>query len=232
VATFSLVHGAWHGAWCWERLIPELESLGHRTVAVDLPSDDPDATFEAYADVVAESLEAAAGADAILVGHSMAGPTIPLVPERHPVRRLVYLCAVVPSPGVSVGQQLADEDILDHGYMEIRGELVSNGFTRWADPVKARQFMYADCDGSDAEAAIQRLRPQAQSPYTVPCPLTEFPDVPSTYVGCRDDRLVRPEWSRRVAEQRLGAEFIELPGSHSPFLSRPEELASVLVGLA
>ncbi|MDX6593480.1 MAG: hypothetical protein QOJ13_2676 [Gaiellales bacterium] len=232
MATFALVHGAWHGAWCWERLIPELESLGHRTVAMDLPSDDPEATFEAYADVVAKSLEADAGDDVILVGHSMAGPTIPLVPGRYPVRRLVYLCAVAPDPGVSVAQQLADEDVLDRTYMEIRGELVSDGFTRWADAAKARRFMYADCDAPAVEAAIQRLRPQAQSPYTVPCPLSEFPDVPSTYIGCRDDRLVRPEWSRRVAEQRLDAEFIELPGSHSPFLSRADHLASVLGGLA
>ncbi len=232
MATFALVHGAWHGAWCWERLIPKLESRGHRAVAMDLPSDDPDATFETYADVVAECLDAAAGEDAILVGHSMAGPAIPLVPERHPVRRLVYLCAVVPSPGFSVAQQLADEDILDRGFMEIRSELVSNGFTRWADGAKARQFMYADCDASDVEEAIQRLRPQAQSPYAAPCPLTKFPDVHSTYIGCSDDRLVRPEWSKRVADQRLGAEFIELPGSHSPFLSRADDLASLLVGLA
>lgn len=233
MATFALVHGAWHGAWCWERLVPELESRGHRTVAMDLPSDDPEATFETYADVIAESLdEADAGHDTILVGHSMAGPTIPLVPERHTVRRLVYLCAVVPNPGVSVAQQLAEEDILDHAYMEIRGELVSNGFTRWADAAKARQFMYADCDAPDVEAAIQRLRPQAQSPYTVPCPLTEFPGVPATYIACRDDRLVRSEWSKRVVEKRLDAEFIELPGGHSPFLSRPGDVAAVLEDLA
>lgn len=91
--------------------------------------------------------------------------------------------------------------------------------------------MYADCDPADAEAAIQRLRPQAVTPYAVPCPLAEFPDVPSTYIGCRDDALVRPEWSRSAA-QRLGAEFIELPGSHSPFLSRPSDLATVLDALA
>jgi pimeloyl-ACP methyl ester carboxylesterase len=232
VATFALVHGAWHGKWCWERLVPELESRGHHTIVMDLPSDDPDATFEEYADVVADHLSADAGEEPILVGHSMAGPTIPLVPERHAVRRLVYLCAVVPNPGVSVAQQLADEDILDHGYMDIRGELVAEGFSRWADPAKARHFMYADCDDADAEAALQRLRPQALAPYPMPCSLTAFPDVPSTYVGCRADGLVRPEWSRRAAERRLGAEFIELPGGHSPFLSRPGDLASTLDALA
>jgi pimeloyl-ACP methyl ester carboxylesterase len=232
MATFALVHGAWHGRWCWERLVPELEARGHRALAMDLPSDDPEATFEAYADVVAEHLAAAGADDAILVGHSMAGPAIPLVPQRRPVRRLVYLCAVAPNPGMSVAQQLAEEDVLAHEYMEIRGELLADGVTRWADPEKARRFMYADCDAADAQAAIERLRPQALAPYAVPCPLTEFPDVPSTYVGCRDDRLVRPDWSRWVAEQRLDAEFVELPGSHSPFLSRPADLASTLDALA
>ena len=231
MATFALAHGAWHGQWCWERLLPELEDRGHRAVTMDLPSDDPAATFETYADVVAGHLAAVDG-DVILVGHSMAGPTIPLVPERHPVRRLVYLCAVAPNPGVTVAQQLADEDILSHAYMEIRGELLADGFTRWADPKKAHQFMYADCDPADAEAAIRRLRPQAVAPYAVPCSLDEFPDVPATYIACRDDRLVRREWSKWVAEDRLGAEFIDFPGGHSPFLSRPSELASVLDALA
>ena len=231
MATFALVHGAWHGQWCWERLVPELEARGHRTLAMDLPSDVPGTTFETYAEVVAEHLASGDGEDAMLVGHSMAGPTIALVPQRHPVRRLVYLCAIVPDPGVSVAQQLAGEDVLDHGYMEIRGELAGDGVSRWVDPEKARRFMYVDCDPADADAAIARLRPQAHSPYAVPCPLDAFPDVPCTSIGCRDDQLVRPEWSRSVAEKRLGTELVELPGSHSPFLSRPAELASVLDAL-
>ena len=88
--------------------------------------------------------------------------------------------------------------------------------------------MYADCDPADVEAAIERLRPQAVAPYGVPCPLDAFPDVPSVYIGCSEDQLVRSEWSRSVAEQRLGAEFIDVPASHSPFLSRPADLAATL----
>ena len=54
--TFGLVHGAWHGAWCWERLVPELELLGHRTVAVDLPAEDPHAGLTRYAELTAAAL--------------------------------------------------------------------------------------------------------------------------------------------------------------------------------
>jgi len=77
MATFVLVHGAWHGAWCWEKVIAHLHHLGHQAVAVDLPGSDPTASFDDYARVV---LAAAEGLDdPILVGHSMGGQTIPIV---------------------------------------------------------------------------------------------------------------------------------------------------------
>ena len=76
MSTFMLIHGAWHGAWCWERLVPELESLGHRTLTVDLPSDDPTATFETYADHAVEAMSTEDD-QVVLVGHSMAGMSIP-----------------------------------------------------------------------------------------------------------------------------------------------------------
>ncbi|ULE35186.1 alpha/beta fold hydrolase [Mycobacterium sp. IDR2000157661] len=75
MSTFAMVHGAWHGAWCWDRLTPELEALAHRVVVMDLPIDDSSASFDDYADVV-----------------------VPLVAQRIPVRRLVYLCAMPPIP--------------------------------------------------------------------------------------------------------------------------------------
>jgi len=78
--TFALVHGAWHGAWAWDALIPELEARGHRVVAPDLPCEDVDAGTAEYAGVVIEALDGSD--DAIVVGHSLGGMTIPLVPAR------------------------------------------------------------------------------------------------------------------------------------------------------
>lgn len=231
MATFALVHGAWHGKWCWERVVPELESRGHHAITMDLPSDDPEATFETYADVVAEHL-AHARDDVVLVGHSLAGLTIPLVPARRAVRRLVFLCALVPDLGCSFLEQLRGEEMLDLGYAEGLGDADPEGRRGWTDPGLAREFLFADCDDADANWAIARLRPQAPAPYQHPCSLSVFPDVPATYIGCRADRLVKPAWSRRVAKERLHADFLELPGSHSPFLSRPVALASALHALA
>src|ERR1700682_4384448 len=94
MATFGLVHGAWHGAWCWEALIPELQPRGHRAIAMDLPSDQRAATFDDYAAAVAASLPP--NPDLVLVGHSLAGMVIPLVALRRPVQLLVFLCALIP----------------------------------------------------------------------------------------------------------------------------------------
>jgi pimeloyl-ACP methyl ester carboxylesterase len=226
VSTFALVHGAWHGAWCWERLTPELEARGHRVVAPDLPSDDPAATFIDYADVVVDAL--GREDNVVLVGHSLAGNTVPLVAARRPVSRLVYLCAVVPIPGRSFDEQTKIEpDTFVRGYQAglTADEL---GRTRWTDEALACETFYADCDERDARRAFERLRPQATTPYDVPCPIDAFPPAPSTYVVCSEDRIINPDWSRRVAPERLDAELVELPGSHSPFLSRPAALAEVL----
>ena len=154
---------------------------------------------------------------------------MPLVAARREVSRLVYLCALVPLPGSTFMDQLANEEgMIDLAYLEGLGETDPEGRRGWGDEGLARQFMYADCDDQTTKGAIDRLRPQAQPPYSVPCPLDAFPDTPCTYIVCREDRLVSPDWSRRVARERLNADLIELPGSHSPFLSRPRELAETL----
>jgi pimeloyl-ACP methyl ester carboxylesterase len=90
VSTFVLVHGAWHGAWCWSRLLPELEARGHRSVVMDLPVEDGDATFEEYADVV-------------LVGHSLGAMVLPLVAASRSVSMLVTLCGLIPMSTVGRG---------------------------------------------------------------------------------------------------------------------------------
>ena len=77
-----LVHGGGHGAWCWERLTPELEALGHRVIAMDLPIEDSAATFDDYANIVCAATQDVAGADLILVGHSIGGQTVPVVAAR------------------------------------------------------------------------------------------------------------------------------------------------------
>jgi pimeloyl-ACP methyl ester carboxylesterase len=231
MATFALVHGAWCGSWCWESLAPLLRCAGHDVIVMDLPRDDGSATFADYADVVCDALEGV-DEDVVLVGHSMAGATVPLVAARRAVRHVVYLCAFVPDIGRTVLDQLRDEPVVDPAYLKGLSEPDSQNRTAWVDLQLARELLFGDCDESTSRAAASRLGPQARYPYSVPFSLTEFPDVSSTSVVCSEDRMVRPEWSRRIARDRLGAELIELAGSHSPFLSRPRVLADVLLRLA
>jgi pimeloyl-ACP methyl ester carboxylesterase len=171
--------------------------------------------------------------DVVLVGHSYNGNTIPLVAARRPVRHLVYLCAMVPDIGRSVFDQMSDElEMLNPVAYEQGLSLPDEQLRQvWTDLDLACAMFYGDCDEPTTKAAIDRLRPQSAYPAIVPSSLTEFPAVPTTYVVCSDDQILRPVWSRHTARERLGAELIELPGDHSPFYSRPDVLAEVLLGL-
>jgi pimeloyl-ACP methyl ester carboxylesterase len=228
VTTFALVPGAWHGEWCWERLTPELERRGHAVVAPDLPCDDPAATFSDYAAVVADALDGT-GDDVVVVGHSLGGLTIPLVAAQRPVRGLVYLCALVPIPGQSLSRQLrAEPETFVPGYDAGLAVDRERGTSRWVDFAVARERLYGDCAEPDARAAFDRLRPQGAGANRVPCPLAVLPDVPAVAIVGAGDRIVDPDHARRVARERLGVAPVELPGDHSPFLSRPAELADLL----
>jgi pimeloyl-ACP methyl ester carboxylesterase len=231
MTTFALVHGAWCGAWCWELLTPLLQQEGHDVVTMDLPCNDASASFETYADVVCAALDGC-GHDVVLVGHSLGANTIPLVATRRPVRHLVYLCGAIPEIGRSVFDQIAGADMMKPGWDAGLSEPDAESPTTWVDPDCARVLLFADCDEPTVEAAFNHLRPQASYPSTLPFSLSEFPTVSCTSVICSDDRMIDPDWSKRIARDRLGADVIELPGSHSPFLSRPSALADVLLRLA
>jgi pimeloyl-ACP methyl ester carboxylesterase len=232
MTTFALVHGGYHGAWCWEHLTPLLEKAGHDVVVMDLPLEDSSATFDIYAAVVCAAI-ADRDDDVVLVGHSYAGNTIPLVAARRPIRHLVYLCAMIPDIGRSLFDQLGDApEMLNPAYeqgLSVPDEQLRQG---WTDLDLARAVFYGDCSEQVAQAALNRLRPQSVYPALQPCSLAEFPTVKTTYVVCGDDQMLRPEWSRRTVRERIDAELIELPGDHSPFYSRPSALADVLLGLA
>jgi len=122
-------------------------------------------------------------------------------------------------------------EMLNPVYERGLSELDESLCQRWIDLDIARQVFYGDCDDELAQSARDRLRPQSVSPALAPCSLAEHPTVPTTYIVCKDDQMLRPEWSRWAVRERLTAELVELPGGHSPFYSRPAELAAVLLGL-
>jgi Alpha/beta hydrolase family len=229
VITFGLVHGAWHGAWCWDLVVAELRERGYGAIAVDLPCDDPQAGAEAYARVVLDAL--ADAEDVVLVGHSLGGLTIPVVAQQRRVRATVYLAALVPTGGSSFDDgHTAEPDRLMPGLGagQIRYE---DGSSAW-QPQAAIALMYPDAPPDLAEWAAGRLRRQYWRVSQEVTPLRFWPAVPSTVIACGADAVVNPDWVRRYARVRFGVEAVRLPGDHSPLLTRPAELADLLVAAA
>lgn len=234
MTAFVLVHGGWHGAWCWELLVPELAARGHRAVAVDLPIGDPAAGAAEYAAVAAAAADslghrsAEGDADVVLVAHSLAGLTVPLVAATRPVRHVVYLAALLPDPGRSWDAQAAAGERQTRRGLG-RGQTVHEDGSSSLRPEAAVQRLYPDSPPDVARRAADRLRPQQWRITAEPTPLRTWPAVPSTYVLCSDDLVVDDGWARRAVPERLGVEPVVLPGDHSPFLARPAELADLLV---
>jgi hypothetical protein len=231
MTTFALVHGAWHGGWCWERVAPLLRAAGHATVVVDLPTEDVDAGTARYARIVVDSLSQADGNEpVVLVGHSAAGLTLPLVAASRPLARMVFVSALLPVPGEPFTTQDARDHVLLADY-QAGIERDPRGLRRWFDAELAARSMYSGCSAADAARAYERLRPQASTMYTEPSPLTAWPDVPIVDVRSDADLLVSPAWAATTVPQRLGVESIVLAGAgHSSLISHAPELAAVLLG--
>jgi hypothetical protein len=225
---FVLVHGAYHGAWCWDQLRAELERAGHSTSAVDLPCEDPDAGAERYADEVVHGMPRSTDG-VVVVGHSLAGLTIPLVAQRTRTLVTVYLCALVPVPGMSFDSQHAD---VATGFKPSERAVDGpDGSTSWPE-AGAIEVFYQDCDPQTAKDAARRLRRQHWRVTEEVTPLRRRSTGASAYILCADDRVVSSQYSRRAATELLGVDPVEMPGGHSPFLSRPRDLANVLAQVA
>lgn len=229
-AEIALVHGSYHGGWCWDRLRPELESLGHRVITMDLPVSTPGSGAADYATTVIDALDGSD--DPIVIGHSMAGLVVPLVAARRPVRRLVFLAAFLPKPGATMNEQRAAEPI-DGRFAPTTAEWTDLGDDVWmVGPNTAREIFFHDAPPDVAAWAIDRLRPQAYAVMNEVTPLPAWPDVDRATIVCTDDHAINPDWVRSASRDRLGVDAIEIAGGHSPFLTRPSELAAVLHALA
>jgi pimeloyl-ACP methyl ester carboxylesterase len=108
MANFGLVHGAWHGGWCWGLLAAELVRRGHVCVSPDIPFDDPTSSWDSVADTMTRALDGTEGP--VLVGHSLGALVIPLVALRRPVSQLVYLCPATPTAAAPPGAPDAFQD--------------------------------------------------------------------------------------------------------------------------
>ena len=236
---FVLVHGGFHGAWCWSRTIPQLELLGHEAIAVDLPGHGErvgeEATVAGRLDAVTSVLEPGD----VLVGHSGGGFEITRAADAAPdlVRHVVYLAAALPLEGRLMHEALVhrDDGPPETDY-DVTGMLKhlrfgDDGSMSFADFEGAWEFFYHDCDEPTARWAFEHLTPEnAGDTATTPVSVPRFwaAELARSFIVCLQDRS-QPRWLADVTARRLGVEPLTIDASHSPFLSRPAELAELLV---
>ncbi|MFN3938509.1 MAG: alpha/beta fold hydrolase [Gemmobacter sp.] len=231
-----LIHGSCHGAWAWDLVIPELEVLGHSARAIDLPGHGRDATpaarvtLDLYAEAIVSALREQG--PSVLVGHSMGGYPITAAAARAPdlVRRLVYVCAYLPAPDLSLAdmrragprQPLA-------GAIRLSPDRAAFTF----DPEQVEALFYHDCPPGAVEHARQRLTPQPVAPQETALPdLPQIAEIPKHYVICEDDRTIPPEYQETMSAGLAPGHVVRLPSSHSPFFSMPGRLARILSDIA
>lgn len=234
MADFLLVHGAWHGAWCWRDLIAALAARGHRARAIDLPGHGGDLTplSRITLDAYARAILAAIDTPVTLVGHSMAGYPISLAAERAPDRiaRLVYLCAYMPEGSLTLAEmrRAAPRQPLLPAMLR-----ADDGRSTRIDPARTRELFYHDCPPGTAALANTRLCAQATRPQQTPSPLgPAYRSVPRSYIRCTDDRAIPPEYQATMAAGFARADIHALATGHSPFFADPEALASLLERIA
>ena len=234
MARFLLIHGAAHGAWCWRDTIPALQALGHDANAIDLPGHGADTTplaevtLDSYADAILEALDA----PAIVVGHSMGGYPISLAAERAPDRiaRLVYLCAYVPWPGLSLAQMRREAPTQPLVPAIRRND---DGVSMHFDPAMVPDLFYHDCTDEAVAFALAHLCDQPLAPMQTPATLGDaYASVPRSYVVCERDGAIPPVFQQRMAADFAPEDRHALPTSHSPFLSASEALARLLDRIA
>ncbi len=224
--TVLLVHGAWHGSWCWKRLAPELERRGLAVATLDLPSvhevlPPGRPALAADAAAVRSKLDSLDG-PVILLGHSYGGMVISLAAPGAQVAQLVYLCAFVPGPGES----LIDLAPPRHASF-VRA--LEDGRTI-PDAAQAAAVFYADCDRETQRWACSQLKPQPAAAFAEAVPQPAWQSLPSTYIVCTEDQAIAPALQRERFAPRLGR-ALTLEASHSPFLSRPAVLAGLIAAL-
>ena len=224
MSTFVLVHGAYHGGWCWHKVVALLEREGHDVVAVDLPGHGRNAgskaTYAAYVEHVTKILRQQAE-PVVLVGHSMGGAIVTGVAEAAPetVGKLVYLSAFIAPSGATM-----------EGPLSARAE--GDGFIP-LEPDGLR-LLYQDCSPQDVALARLCLTTQAVEPLTAAVDWTpeRWGRIPRLFVGCLQDLAFPLEAQRDRVASVPGTEVVELDCGHSPFFSMPEELTRTLLAFA
>ena len=236
--TFILIHGSWHSAWNWHKVLPILKEKGHRVLAIDLPGMGRDKTpvnkvrLETTVQYICDIIDQEAG-KVILVGHSKNGIMISQVAEYRPqkIEKLVYLAAYL----VPDGKTQREYSIMDaDGWLKPHVVLDAKKESSILLPVIYKEGLYHDCDDYITELAKLLLSAEPIESGIVPLALTEenFGSVPRYYIECSEDRAVTPFIQRKMYTEMPCEKVYRIASSHSPFFSKPIELCNLFCEIA
>lgn len=233
MARFLLVHGAWHGAWCWSRLADLLERQGHAVEAIDLPGvgEAPDGLGAVGLDDCARAITAAIGADPVwLVGHSLGGAAITAAAAMRPqgIAALVYVAASAPLAGEAHLQALG---LGPAGRAVPRMIVDAEQGVAALDREDRVLSFYTRCPADLAAWAADRCATwQALGPAVDPLLRDAPAEIARFYVQCAGDETIPLETQSAMSARLTLAGRAVLDADHSPFLSAPAALAEVLAG--
>lgn len=227
MTAFVLIHGAADTGWYWHLVERELRAGGHETTAPDLPCGDDAAGLAEYAETVARAAEHLRGGDLIVVAQSFGGFIAPLVTAPLRARAIVLVAGMIPVPGEKPEDWPANTGL----WQAVAGQAARDGGkTGSSDPLTT---FYHDVPRDLAEQAVRRGgRPQSDTPGRSPWPLSSWPAIPTRFVLCTEDRFFPAGFMRRVVAERLGIVPDQIAAGHCVALSRPKDLASMLIGYA
>ena len=232
--TFILIHGSWHNAWNWHKVVPLLEAQGHKAIAIDLPGMGRDKTpieqvrMQLTVQKICEVIDQQEG-KVILVGHSKNGIMISQAAEFRPdkIEKLVYLAAYL-IPNGKTQREYSMQDT--QGVLKPFVEMNMKGTAHTLKPEIYREGLYADCDDSIEQLARFLLSAEPVESGITPLQLTDenYGRVPRVYIECTLDKAVTPFIQRKMYTEMPCEKVYSMATSHSPFFSKPKELVDIL----
>lgn len=236
--TFILIHGSWHCAWNWHKVVPLLERAGHTAIAIDLPGMGRDKTpisevrMKTTVEKICSLIDSIEG-KVILVGHSKNGIMISQAAEYRPhkIEKLVYLAAyLIPTGKTQQEYSAQDTGGVLKPYVTRYPEL--NAHT--LQPAIYKEGLYHDCDDDITEMAKLLLSHEPVESGITPLELTEenYGSIPRYYIECTEDRAVTPFIQQKMYTETPCAKVYRMDTSHSPFFSKPKELVEILCTIA
>lgn len=234
--TFVLIHGAWHGGWCWSRVADRLRAAGHTVFTPTCTGLGErahllsrDITLDTFTKDIAGVIEAEELRDVVLVGHSFGGnPTsgvAELMPDR--IRHLVYLDSLMVEPGKSPFESLPPDVVAARR----KAAQETSGGLSLPNPAPS---VFGVPDGPDADWVKRRLTPHPIGTYESKLPI-KGPvgnNLPRTYIHCTNPSYPALQASRQWVKAQSGWRWMEIATGHDAMVMAPDELARMLTGIA